>query len=539
MVFSKQLMKESMLPSVLEVNDTEPESESDSEWDNLRGIGSRPTSRPQKAFSRGSTDNKTVSRAGKGQSPALSRALSSEVSREENVPSEQDDDDNALENKPADSSEKETVSAEEEWDTDLELEDMKEPYDPTGHSCYKAACKVFGVVPVSYFLRHMNDTELIMMHHGLGPQSAKALAVPLVTNTSILKLNLRDNWIEGLGGAAIAEMLKENCYITEIDLSENKLGERGAQALSSMLLENTTLVTISLSGNDFDDHAAKHLAEALVSNQKVESMVLSHNMMGDGAGETLGNAIAENTGLKTLNLSWNCLRGKSSIAVAKGLGANIFLRKLDLSYNGFGKDGAAALGEALKVNNVLEDLNISNNQIPPEGAVRFAMGLKENKTLKILSMSRNPMQSAGCYGILKSMEGNPESAIETLDFSDIIVNKDFDELYNKVKEMFPNLQVKHERNADSFSFKTSKVPKDPLGKLKYHIKKNNLKLEDSFDSVEEGGSALITRAEFQLGLKGIGTCLTMEEVQQLMDDLDKDNCGEIDFREFSTLLKKA
>lgn len=45
-------------------------------------------------------------------------------------------------------------------------------------------------------------------------QGTKALAVPLVTNTSILKLNLRDNWMEGLGGAAIAEMLKENCYIT-------------------------------------------------------------------------------------------------------------------------------------------------------------------------------------------------------------------------------------------------------------------------------------------------------------------------------------
>ncbi len=45
-------------------------------------------------------------------------------------------------------------------------------------------------------------------------QGTKALAVPLVTNTSILRLNLRDNWMEGMGGAAIAKMLKENCYIT-------------------------------------------------------------------------------------------------------------------------------------------------------------------------------------------------------------------------------------------------------------------------------------------------------------------------------------
>lgn len=32
-------------------------------------------------------------------------------------------------------------------------------------------------------------------------------------------------------------------------------------------------------------------------------------------------------------------------------------------------------------------------------------------------MGRNPIQTAGCYGILKSIQGNPESAMETLDFS--------------------------------------------------------------------------------------------------------------------------
>jgi hypothetical protein len=42
-------------------------------------------------------------------------------------------------------------------------------------------------------------------------QGTKVPVVPLVTNASLLKLNLRDNWMEGVGGAT---MLKENCYIT-------------------------------------------------------------------------------------------------------------------------------------------------------------------------------------------------------------------------------------------------------------------------------------------------------------------------------------
>uniref|UniRef100_H2Z4D9 Uncharacterized protein n=1 Tax=Ciona savignyi TaxID=51511 RepID=H2Z4D9_CIOSA len=60
------------------------------------------------------------------------------------------------------------------YDTDLEIEVTKEEYDTTGKTTYKEACKQFGVIPVSYFLRHMQEQELIMRHHGLGPAGAKA-----------------------------------------------------------------------------------------------------------------------------------------------------------------------------------------------------------------------------------------------------------------------------------------------------------------------------------------------------------------------------
>ncbi|KAG8538876.1 hypothetical protein GDO81_021859, partial [Engystomops pustulosus] len=145
--------------------------------------------------------------------------------------------------------------------------------------------------------------------------------------------------------------------------------------------------------------------------------------------------------------------------------ANIFLRVLDLSYNGFGNDGAAALGEALKVNNVLEEINISNNRIALQGAVRFALCVKENKTLRVLKMGRNPIQSDGCFAILKSIQANSESAIESLDFSDIFVNKQFDDLYAAVKTTMTNLSIKLGGNSDMFKRTTLKVrtPVDACG----------------------------------------------------------------------------
>uniref|UniRef100_A0A3B1J201 Leucine rich repeat containing 74B n=1 Tax=Astyanax mexicanus TaxID=7994 RepID=A0A3B1J201_ASTMX len=142
---------------------------------------------------------------------------------------------------------------------------------------------MLGVIPVSCFLRNMQQSELSLVHHGLGPQGTAALAVPLVTNTFILKLNLRDNWMEGVGGAAVADMLKENSYffLSEIDLSENQLGQYGVKAVSSMLLENTTLVSLNLSGNGLEEKAAEHLAEAVTRNQNLQHLDLSHNRLGE------------------------------------------------------------------------------------------------------------------------------------------------------------------------------------------------------------------------------------------------------------------
>jgi len=52
-------------------------------------------------------------------------------------------------------------------------------YDHTGKTTYIDTCKRLGVVPASYFLRHMNDRHLSMSHHGLGPSGMKALAATL------------------------------------------------------------------------------------------------------------------------------------------------------------------------------------------------------------------------------------------------------------------------------------------------------------------------------------------------------------------------
>lgn len=48
--------------------------------------------------------------------------------------------------------------------------DKEEACDPVGQMCYMEACEKLQVVPAFIFLRHMQSSEVPMMHRGLGPE---------------------------------------------------------------------------------------------------------------------------------------------------------------------------------------------------------------------------------------------------------------------------------------------------------------------------------------------------------------------------------
>ncbi|XP_017376452.1 leucine-rich repeat-containing protein 74B isoform X1 [Cebus imitator] len=348
-------------------------------------------------------------------------------------------------------------SSEDDSDSDLETEGTHGLGELVRDTLYLRSCQVHSVVPISCFLCQRSAPELNLRHRGLGPQGARALASSLSSSLSVKRLDLRDNGLCGAGAEALAGALSKSSSIHDLDLSDNQLGVAGAQALCAALTVNRAVQKMQLSGNGLEEQAAQHLAELLLAHTDLKSLDLSYNQLNDQAGvkrasqkvslgfsegETLGPALAENTGLTELNVSWNHLRGPGAVTFARGLEANIFLKVLDISYNGFGDPGASAVGEALKTNNVLEELNMSNNRISAMGALSLGLGLRANQTLRILVVSRNPMRSEGCFGLLKSVQDNPASALELLDFSDIQVNTEFDDLANSVKRILPALCIK-------------------------------------------------------------------------------------------------
>eukprot|EP00794_Sanderia_malayensis_P014126 gene14126-15604_t len=418
----------------------------------------------------------------------------------------------------------------EEWDTDLEEYEFKETYDASGRATYVSACTDCGVVPASYFLRHMKEASLHMQHHGLGEKGAKAIAIALVTNTYVLHLNLADNALGPSGVRCICDMLKENCYITEMDLSENNISLDGISSLTDVLMNTNNLKKLSLSGNDIDSKSAAVLAEAIQMNTSLKSLNLSHNWLDEQAGLHLGPAIAANECLDVLDLSWNHLRHKGAYSIALSLKENMTLKVLDLSWNGFGNDGALAISDALKENSSLIELDLSNNRITVEGAGHLNKGLLQNDTLRILRIGQNPMQSQGAYLILMAIKNNPNIALVEIELTGIQVNSDFYALLRELSELHPKLQVFH-GGAGGAHGKPDVRPK-PMKVLQDYVKNNRMRLFDFFSMMDKDKSMSLTITEFANGLKETGIPLTTNELLELIEKLDRDNDGEINYSEF-------
>ncbi|XP_062824409.1 leucine-rich repeat-containing protein 74A isoform X2 [Anolis carolinensis] len=391
---------------------------------------------------------------------------------------------------------------EDSSDTDLEIEDPERSFATIkGPELYLEACKLVGVVPVSYFIRNMEEPVMNLNHHGIGPKGTKALAIALVSNTTITHLELEDNWILGEGTTYLVQMLRENCYIQEMNISNNHLNTDGAEAICRMFYHNTSNIrAIQLAGNNFREESAQYFSESLMVNYRVIELDLSHNEFFEKAGEQLGQMLANNEALEVLNLSWNHLRMKGAVALSAGLRANGTLRVLNVAWNGFGNEGAFALGEALKVNTSLNELDITSNHINNEGAIKLSKGLELNGSLRILK--------------------------------NVLVSNSFIRLLDSVAEAHPELDVIYGGVGGHIAKKPLQRP-DAMKLIQYYLDSNKLRLWDFFKNMDKYGNMKIPVAEFRRAMLWQSKIpLNREQVTELVRKLDRGRTGYVDYSHF-------
>nr|XP_020649580.1 leucine-rich repeat-containing protein 74A isoform X2 [Pogona vitticeps] len=372
----------------------------------------------------------------------------------------------------------EEKTREDSSDTDLEIEDAERSFATIkGAELYTEACKLVGVVPVSYFIRNMEEPIMNLNHHGLGPNGTKALAIALVSNTTITHLELEDNWILGEGTRYLVQMLRENCYIQEMNISRNHLNTDGAEAICRMFYHNISNIrAIRLAGNNFREESAMYFSESLMANGS----------------------------LKILNLSWN----------------------------GFGNEGGLALGEALKVNNVLTELDISSNHINNEGTMKLCKGLEVNASLRILKMSHNPMTVEGAVALVTAIRKNPKSRMEEINISNVLVNEGFIKLLDVVCEVRPELDVIYGGVGGYIAKKPEQRP-DAMKLIQNYLDANKLRLWDFFKNMDKYGNMKIPVAEFRRAMMLQSKIpLDRQQISELVRKLDQARTGYVDYSHF-------
>ncbi|XP_041429859.1 leucine-rich repeat-containing protein 74A [Xenopus laevis] len=402
--------------------------------------------------------------------------------------------------------------------------------DETSEELYVQACQEAGVVPASYFMRHMNNTSMDLKHHGLGPRGARAIAASLQFNKCITHLNLEDNWIQPEGAVDLVEMLRKNYYIQDLNISNNYLGVRGAEVISKMLLDNTSLLCLKLAQNEFDDESVKYFVEALSANFRLTELDLSHNEFCEKGGEYLGQILASNEGLQVLNLGWNHIRMKGAIALSAGLRANGMLKVLNLSYNGFGNEGALALGEALRVNFSLVQLDITCNRINNEGIRLLCKGLEINETLRVLKLSNNPINVEAAILLLNTISNRPECKMEELDISNVLVNPSFLVRLETVSSYHPTLRVLY-AGEQGFMPRKPAYRKDPMKVIQNYLNERKLRMLDFFKNMDKDSTMRIPVSEFRRHITLAGLPLNGAQLDALVQTLDKDETGFVDYRD--------
>lgn len=116
----------------------------------------------------------------------------------------------------------------EDFNYDTDIEQEAEPQrDYTCKALYYEQCRRHGVIPSTLFLRHLNDEVMSIRYGGLKPINVKVMVQALKMNSTITKLDLRDNGLGSRGAVYVSQVLKDNEYIDELNLGDNDIGIHG------------------------------------------------------------------------------------------------------------------------------------------------------------------------------------------------------------------------------------------------------------------------------------------------------------------------
>ncbi|XP_060084291.1 leucine-rich repeat-containing protein 74A-like [Ylistrum balloti] len=423
---------------------------------------------------------------------------------------------------------------------DLDHDDEEDEERPTtalspSQEVYKKACRQLNVVISQFFNRHLVEDSVVMRHHELGPKGGKACALALMNNSSVTTLDLTDNDLGPTGGSYIGEVLQENHFISDLTLADNNMKIDGTKGILKAILDYDCITSLNLSGNGFRECDAEAFERVIEDSSKLTRLNLSHNEFREEGGEVIGQAIEFSEALTDLDLSWNHLRLSGGVSLAIGLQLNRSIKRLNLAWNGLFMDGCKAMATALEVNRTLEELDLSSNRINKECLEKLLAGVKKNPTLKVLKLALNPLTTAGASILLSTVKSCTDHGLKQVDIHTQVVEQSYATQAIELKEE-RGIEIKHgivrgQEGSGDDPDGMELVDENPVLVLMEFGKLMGFRLMDLFSALDKDGSKSLDKVEIMTGLKFANIPLTDKALDKLIEKLDEDGSGEIEFSE--------
>ncbi|GFN79373.1 leucine-rich repeat-containing protein 74b-like [Plakobranchus ocellatus] len=393
-----------------------------------------------------------------------------------------------------------------DFDADDDGVDSNNPLASYSHSqgVYIRACNRLKVSPNSYVLRNLVNDTLMLKHHLLGPEGLKPIAIALVENSSVTCLDVEDNGL-GLDGVRhIVEMYSENTFIVSLNLAQNNLKTEGVKSIIEKLKETDVIQKLDLSGNSLQEYDGDLFREYLEDTRNLTRLRLNHNCFRVVGGEALGECLGWNESLRKVELRWNHLRGNGAKAIAHALSINNTIKYLDVSWNGFYLEGCKEMAQSLLKNSTLE-------------------------------LGDNPITASGAYFLLNQLLEMPNSSLVEIDLGYQSVEPNFLTLLEQVQQIHPDLVVVHGavlgQDVDSKDEEQELMDENPVVVLMEFGNILGYRLIDLFAMMDKDNSKTLTRMEIKNGLLGCNIPLSEKALDNLVQKLDEDGDGEIDYAE--------
>ncbi|RHY35315.1 hypothetical protein DYB32_000204 [Aphanomyces invadans] len=316
---------------------------------------------------------------------------------------------------------------------------------------YFQQCAVQHVLPSKRVMRQLPTNVVNCAHYNMGSDAVVTVCRALQWNTSLVELNLTDNWSLEAGGHELAQVVGSCLNLKTLDLTNNRVGTQSAIDVLRAATVSSSMARLVLKGNNLCDRIHSAIGALLARNKSLRFLDMSDNRLRNKTGAAVGDALLDNTHLETLHLTWNTMSTTGCLPILSALATNKTLKHLSLGWNRLGDETGCFVATMLVHNCTLESLDLSSAQLSCASIGFLADAVTFNDGLVRLTLDQNPIDQTGLSLMLQAAKQREKNKKHSLRLS------------------LDHMVFKH-READAPRPPLPYDPRDPSGYYRFNLR---------------------------------------------------------------------